>query len=81
MHKSCVFASIEPRVNKPPVAVVSPKYQEISLPTSSTVIDGSRTYQIFFTFTEPDFTVAIIAFYTTFQKLVFNVFSAVAKNV
>ncbi|KAK7138600.1 hypothetical protein R3I93_015898 [Phoxinus phoxinus] len=30
----------EPRVNKPPVAVVSPKYQEISLPTSSTVIDG-----------------------------------------
>lgn len=48
MHKSCVFASIEPRVNKPPVAVVSPKYQEISLPTSSTVIDGSRAYQIFF---------------------------------
>lgn len=33
----------EPRVNKPPVAVVSPKYQEISLPTSSTVIDGSRS--------------------------------------
>ncbi|PWA30148.1 hypothetical protein CCH79_00020141 [Gambusia affinis] len=31
----------EPRVNKPPVAMVSPKYQEISLPTSSTVIDGS----------------------------------------
>uniref|UniRef100_A0AAY5EMS3 PKD/Chitinase domain-containing protein n=1 Tax=Electrophorus electricus TaxID=8005 RepID=A0AAY5EMS3_ELEEL len=33
----------EPRVNKPPVAVVSPKYQEISLPTSSTVIDGSQS--------------------------------------
>ncbi|XP_017294560.3 dyslexia-associated protein KIAA0319-like protein [Kryptolebias marmoratus] len=32
----------EPRVNKPPVVVVSPKFQEISLPTSSTVIDGSR---------------------------------------
>ena len=32
----------EPRVNKPPVAMVSPRYQEISLPTSSTVIDGSR---------------------------------------
>ncbi|KAJ8384968.1 hypothetical protein AAFF_G00196340 [Aldrovandia affinis] len=33
----------EPRVNKPPVAVVSPKYQEISLPTSSTVLDGSQS--------------------------------------
>ncbi|XP_061737562.1 dyslexia-associated protein KIAA0319-like protein [Nerophis ophidion] len=33
----------EPRVNKPPVAVVSPKFQEISLPTSSTVIDGSKS--------------------------------------
>nr|XP_055076695.1 dyslexia-associated protein KIAA0319-like protein [Misgurnus anguillicaudatus]XP_055076696.1 dyslexia-associated protein KIAA0319-like protein [Misgurnus anguillicaudatus] len=33
----------EPRVNKPPVAVVSPKYQEISLPTSTTVIDGSQS--------------------------------------
>uniref|UniRef100_A0A3B5MV52 KIAA0319-like n=1 Tax=Xiphophorus couchianus TaxID=32473 RepID=A0A3B5MV52_9TELE len=33
----------EPRVNKPPVAMVSPKYQEISLPTSSTVIDGSQS--------------------------------------
>ncbi|XP_029022475.1 dyslexia-associated protein KIAA0319-like protein [Betta splendens] len=33
----------EPRVNKPPVAVVSPKFQEISLPTSSTVIDGSHS--------------------------------------
>uniref|UniRef100_A0A8B9LFQ5 PKD domain-containing protein n=1 Tax=Astyanax mexicanus TaxID=7994 RepID=A0A8B9LFQ5_ASTMX len=33
----------EPRVNKPPVAVVSPKSQEISLPISSTVIDGSQS--------------------------------------
>ncbi|XP_062291935.1 dyslexia-associated protein KIAA0319-like protein isoform X1 [Scomber scombrus] len=33
----------EPRVNKAPVAVVSPKFQEISLPTSSTVIDGSQS--------------------------------------
>nr|XP_040044939.1 dyslexia-associated protein KIAA0319-like protein [Gasterosteus aculeatus aculeatus] len=33
----------EPRVNRPPVAVVSPKFQEISLPTSSTVIDGSQS--------------------------------------
>ncbi|XP_076865096.1 dyslexia-associated protein KIAA0319-like protein [Brachyhypopomus gauderio] len=33
----------EPRVNKPPVAVVSPKSQELSLPTSSTVIDGSQS--------------------------------------
>ncbi|XP_056877695.1 dyslexia-associated protein KIAA0319-like protein isoform X1 [Takifugu flavidus] len=33
----------EPRVNKPPVAVVSPKFQEIFLPTSSTFIDGSQS--------------------------------------
>ncbi|XP_028278237.1 dyslexia-associated protein KIAA0319-like protein [Parambassis ranga] len=33
----------KPRVNKPPVAVVSPKFQEISLPTSSTVIDGNQS--------------------------------------
>ncbi|TRY83227.1 hypothetical protein DNTS_032505 [Danionella cerebrum] len=33
----------EPRVNKPPVAVASPKYQEISLPISFTVIDGSQS--------------------------------------
>ncbi|XP_069373012.1 dyslexia-associated protein KIAA0319-like protein isoform X2 [Paralichthys olivaceus] len=33
----------KPRVNKPPVAIVSPKFQEISLPTSSTVIDGSQS--------------------------------------
>uniref|UniRef100_A0A8C1SE47 Si:ch211-193k19.1 n=1 Tax=Cyprinus carpio TaxID=7962 RepID=A0A8C1SE47_CYPCA len=38
-----VTVNPEPRVNKPPVAVVSPKYQEISLPTSSTVIDGSQS--------------------------------------
>uniref|UniRef100_A0A6Q2X2K4 PKD domain-containing protein n=1 Tax=Esox lucius TaxID=8010 RepID=A0A6Q2X2K4_ESOLU len=38
-----LFRLTEPRVNKPPVAVVSPKYQEISLPTSSTVIDGSQS--------------------------------------
>ncbi|CAL9690918.1 unnamed protein product [Knipowitschia caucasica] len=33
----------EPRVNKAPVAIVSPKFQEISLPISSTVIDGSQS--------------------------------------
>ncbi|XP_056279554.1 dyslexia-associated protein KIAA0319-like protein isoform X2 [Pseudoliparis swirei] len=33
----------EPRVNKPPIAVVAPKFQEISLPTSSTVIDGNQS--------------------------------------
>ncbi|XP_075995405.1 dyslexia-associated protein KIAA0319-like protein [Genypterus blacodes] len=33
----------EPRVNKPPVAVVSPRFQEISLPISSTVIDGNQS--------------------------------------
>ncbi|KAL6099503.1 kiaa0319l [Pungitius sinensis] len=33
----------EPRVNKPPVAVVSPKFQEISLPTCSTFIDGGKS--------------------------------------
>ncbi|XP_032901087.1 dyslexia-associated protein KIAA0319-like protein homolog isoform X2 [Amblyraja radiata] len=32
-----------PRVNQPPVAVVSPKLQEISLPTTSTFIDGSQS--------------------------------------
>lgn len=30
-------------MNKPPVAVVSPKFQEITLPISSTVIDGSQS--------------------------------------
>lgn len=34
-------------MNKPPVAVVSPKFQEIFLPTSSTVIDGSRECRSF----------------------------------
>uniref|UniRef100_A0A671LRU4 Dyslexia-associated protein KIAA0319-like protein n=1 Tax=Sinocyclocheilus anshuiensis TaxID=1608454 RepID=A0A671LRU4_9TELE len=38
-----VTVNPELRINKPPVAVVSPKYQEISLPTSSTVIDGSQS--------------------------------------
>ncbi|XP_062996880.1 dyslexia-associated protein KIAA0319-like protein homolog [Elgaria multicarinata webbii] len=33
----------EPRVNQPPVAVVSPQFLEISLPTTSTVIDGSQS--------------------------------------
>lgn len=30
------------RINQPPVAVASPKVQEVSLPTTSTFIDGSR---------------------------------------
>lgn len=34
----------EPRKNRPPVAIVSPQFQEISLPTTSTIIDGSREY-------------------------------------
>ncbi|XP_006886496.1 PREDICTED: dyslexia-associated protein KIAA0319-like protein homolog [Elephantulus edwardii] len=33
----------EPRKNQPPVAIVSPPFQEISLPTTSTVIDGSQS--------------------------------------
>lgn len=33
----------EPRKNRPPVAVVSPQFQEISLPTTSTIIDGSQS--------------------------------------
>ncbi|XP_072890479.1 dyslexia-associated protein KIAA0319-like protein isoform X2 [Hemitrygon akajei] len=32
-----------PRVNQSPVAIVSPKMQEISLPTTSTFIDGSQS--------------------------------------
>lgn len=40
---SCLLLFLtEPRVNKPPVVVVSPEFQAISLPISSTVIDGSR---------------------------------------
>ncbi|KAM9302853.1 dyslexia-associated protein KIAA0319 homolog isoform 2-T2 [Morus bassanus] len=31
------------RVNQPPVAIASPKVQEISLPTASTFIDGSQS--------------------------------------
>ncbi|NXS59771.1 K319L protein, partial [Brachypteracias leptosomus] len=38
-----VTVNPEPRVNRPPVAVVSPQSQEISLPTISTVIDGSQS--------------------------------------
>ncbi|XP_075460698.1 dyslexia-associated protein KIAA0319-like protein homolog isoform X3 [Ascaphus truei] len=38
-----VTVNLEPRVNRPPVAIVSPHYQEISLPTTSTVIDGSQS--------------------------------------
>lgn len=33
----------EPRVNRPPVAIASPQFLEISLPTTSTVIDGSQS--------------------------------------
>ncbi|XP_054115104.1 dyslexia-associated protein KIAA0319-like protein homolog isoform X2 [Callithrix jacchus] len=33
----------EPRKNRPPIAIVSPQFQEISLPTTSTVIDGSQS--------------------------------------
>lgn len=33
----------EPRKNQPPVAIVSPQFQEISLPTTSTIIDGSQS--------------------------------------
>ncbi|KFQ19190.1 Dyslexia-associated protein KIAA0319-like [Merops nubicus] len=38
-----VTVNPEPRVNQPPVAIVSPQFQEISLPTISTVIDGSQS--------------------------------------
>lgn len=43
--EGCVNVTVkpEPRKNRPPVAIVSPHFQEISLPTTSTVIDGSRT--------------------------------------
>lgn len=44
---SLVVVVAEPRVNRPPVAIVSPQFQEISLPTISTVIDGSREYLLF----------------------------------
>ncbi|NXA60125.1 K319L protein, partial [Mohoua ochrocephala] len=38
-----VTVNPKPRVNQPPVAVVSPPFQEISLPTISTLIDGSQS--------------------------------------
>ncbi|NXE93327.1 K319L protein, partial [Menura novaehollandiae] len=38
-----VTVNPKPRVNQPPVAIVSPQLQEISLPTISTVIDGSHS--------------------------------------
>ncbi|NXP50255.1 K319L protein, partial [Heliornis fulica] len=38
-----VTVNPKPRVNQPPVAIVSPQFQEISLPTISTVIDGSES--------------------------------------
>ncbi|NWV20139.1 K319L protein, partial [Origma solitaria] len=38
-----VTVNPKPRVNQPPVAIVSPQSQEISLPTISTVIDGSQS--------------------------------------
>ncbi|NXQ16781.1 K0319 protein, partial [Peucedramus taeniatus] len=40
-----VNVTIKPavRINQPPVAVVSPKVQEVSLPTTSTFIDGSQS--------------------------------------
>ncbi|XP_070534554.1 dyslexia-associated protein KIAA0319-like isoform X2 [Ptychodera flava] len=33
----------KPRVNEPPVAVISPKKQEVTLPNSETVLDGSQS--------------------------------------
>ncbi|KAE8624216.1 hypothetical protein XENTR_v10005867 [Xenopus tropicalis] len=38
-----VTVNPKPRVNQPPTAIVSPRYQEISLPTTSTFIDGSQS--------------------------------------
>ncbi|NXM87309.1 K319L protein, partial [Oenanthe oenanthe] len=38
-----VTVKSKPRVNQPPVAIVSPPFQEISLPTVSTLIDGSKS--------------------------------------
>lgn len=46
-HCNSLVVVAEPRVNRPPVAIVSPQFQEISLPTISTVIDGSREYLLF----------------------------------
>ncbi|NXY35665.1 K319L protein, partial [Pomatorhinus ruficollis] len=38
-----VTVNPKPRVNQPPVAIVFPPFQEISLPTISTLIDGSKS--------------------------------------
>ncbi|NXD27731.1 K319L protein, partial [Spelaeornis formosus] len=38
-----VTVNPKPRVNQPPVAIASPPFQEISLPTISTLIDGSKS--------------------------------------
>ncbi|NWR43535.1 K0319 protein, partial [Regulus satrapa] len=40
-----VNVTVQPavRINQPPVAVASPKVQEVSLPTTSTFIDGSQS--------------------------------------
>lgn len=38
-----VTVNPKPRVNQPPVAIVAPPFQEISLPTMSTLIDGSQS--------------------------------------
>lgn len=43
--ESFVNVSVKPaaRVNKPPTAIASPRTQDVSLPTSSTFIDGSQS--------------------------------------
>lgn len=38
------FLSTAARVNQPPVAVVSPRIQELTVPLTSALIDGSRVY-------------------------------------
>lgn len=40
----CFFLSTAARVNQPPVAVVSPQIQELTVPLTSALIDGSRVY-------------------------------------
>lgn len=39
-----LFSVTARRVNLPPVAVVSPERQELTLPLTSALIDGSRGY-------------------------------------
>lgn len=34
--------AVAKRFNKPPVAVITPKNQTVKLPTSETILDGSR---------------------------------------